>query len=247
MNELLVTGQDGRASAVLSKDGMFRYALTRRWGPGATLLFVMLNPSRADATKDDPTIRRCIGFAKRERFEAIEVVNLFAYRETNPLALTEVWQIGPDNDRTIREAMARADQVVAAWGATPTAIRRTRAAVVRIILDGKASCFGLTGDRQPKHPLYIKGDAPFSVFAEDHGVSSLDLFGSISSVCRAPVLAPRGIVPAAELHPEGDRAACGSLLQPTDYFEVPQEDGSTVRRPGAWSVCGRLHQTRCGS
>src|SRR5689334_20041621 len=71
-------------SAVLSPCGLYRYRLTRRWGDGPALLFVMLNPSTADATEDDPTIRRCTGFAKREGMPAIEVVNLFAWRATDP-------------------------------------------------------------------------------------------------------------------------------------------------------------------
>src|SRR5437868_12651695 len=71
-------------SAVISPCGKFRYRLTRQWGEGAALPFVMLNPSTADAEQDDPTIRKCVGFAKRMGYDGIEVVNLYAYRATKP-------------------------------------------------------------------------------------------------------------------------------------------------------------------
>lgn len=71
-----------RSHAVLSEDGVYRYRLTREWGENLDackrVCFVMLNPSTADASKDDPTIRKCIGFATRLGFDALEVVNLFA-------------------------------------------------------------------------------------------------------------------------------------------------------------------------
>ena len=71
-------------SAIISPCGRYRYRLDRRWGDGRTMGFIMLNPSTADAENDDPTIRRCIGFAKREGCDAIAVVNLYALREGRP-------------------------------------------------------------------------------------------------------------------------------------------------------------------
>jgi hypothetical protein len=80
----------------------------------------MLNPSTADATEDDPTIRRCVGFARRERCGVLEVVNLFAFRATNPQALRSAPDpVGPANDRFIEKAVERADLIVVAWGAVP--------------------------------------------------------------------------------------------------------------------------------
>lgn len=156
-------------SAVISDCGAFRYTLHRRipsmlrWV--RPCLFIMLNPSTADATQDDPTIRRCLGFAKREGCTSLTVVNLYALRATDPAALTQqgpvemVAIIGPDNDRHIREQAEqhRLGIIVAAWGAHPMARRRERA-VADII--GPMYCLGTTKAGAPRHPLYVKGDAP---------------------------------------------------------------------------------------
>ena len=156
--------------AVISEDEAYRYTLWRQWGPGAPMVFVMLNPSTADATQDDPTIRRCIGFAKREGYGGIHVVNLFAYRATNPADLLRcpIDVVGPDNFAHLREAgrMARLGGVcVAAWGSHAAA---TRLAVnnARMALRCSISCLGLTKAGAPKHPLYLPGDAPLISYAE---------------------------------------------------------------------------------
>ena len=85
----------------------------------------MLNPSTADQTQDDPTIRRVMHFADREGYDYLSVVNLYAARSTNPrhLALFDD-PIGPGNDSRIRAETARADFVVAAWGSPPSNPRR---------------------------------------------------------------------------------------------------------------------------
>lgn len=151
------------SGAVLSDCGRYRYTLTRRWAPGAPMLFVMLNPSTADASMDDPTIRRCIGFAKREGCGALEVVNLFAFRATDPAALsTATDPIGPDNDRHIVEAAVRGGVIVAAWGASVPAALRTRPAQVgRLLRETRLRlwCLGMTSGGAPRHPLYVRGDA----------------------------------------------------------------------------------------
>src|SRR5580765_5070589 len=105
--------------ATISPDGKYRYLLSREYEDGmfGTVLFVMLNPSTADATKDDATIRRCVGFTKRWGYSTLEVVNLFAFRATHP---RDLWKaddpVGPDNDVTISDAVRRAQLIVAAWG-----------------------------------------------------------------------------------------------------------------------------------
>ena len=140
-------------------DGPYRYRLWRRWDDADTLLFVMLNPSTADHQRDDPTLRRCMGFARRWGFGGVEVVNLFAWRATRPRALREAPDpVGPRNDQVIAEAAACCAAVIAAWGAHGAL--RDRAAVVRAALRAASPrCLGLTAAGQPRHPLYVPADA----------------------------------------------------------------------------------------
>lgn len=121
----------------------------------------MLNPSTADADQDDPTIRRCIRFAQAWGFHRLEVVNLYAFRATDP---NQLWQVldpvGPDNDRYIREASARASMTIVAWGTN--AKRHRQREVMKLLTEPHA--LEMTKHRFPKHPLYIRSDAkPFLV------------------------------------------------------------------------------------
>jgi len=128
---------------------------------------VMLNPSTADAEKDDPTIRRCIAFAARERFGGVEILNLFAFRATAPTDLKGAADpVGPDNDRHLRALFARHPAIVAAWGAHG-AHRRRDEAVLRIAtgLGVTLTCLGRTAQGQPRHPLYLRSDTPIVPFA----------------------------------------------------------------------------------
>ena len=93
-------------TALFSPCGRFRYRLGRRWGEGPTIAFVLLNPSTADDQRDDPTIRRCIGFARRLGFGGLEVVNLYAYVATDPAELRRVgYLVGDENDGHMLEAV----------------------------------------------------------------------------------------------------------------------------------------------
>lgn len=141
--------------AVISPDGTYRYQLLRRWQKGSSVVaFVMLNPSTADAEVDDPTIRRCIGFARAWGHDAMVVVNLFGYRATQPSELTGAGDpVGPDNDRHIKVATAQAERIICAWGAHPLASERLEA--VRALLPAEVECLGLTASGQPRHPLYL--------------------------------------------------------------------------------------------
>lgn len=97
------------SSAVISDCGKYRYLLTRRWDAGNPVTFVMLNPSTADADKDDPTIRRCIRFARDWGFGALQVVNLFAVRAADPrVMMAEPDPVGPDNHEHCIAAFDRA-------------------------------------------------------------------------------------------------------------------------------------------
>src|SRR5580692_943110 len=147
-------------------DGVYRYSLWRRLGESRNrVLFIMLNPSTADGTVDDPTIRRCVTFARRWGYGRLEVCNLFAYRATDPRELCRVVNpVGPLNDATIARAAKRADKVVVAWGVRGVLMHR--AGVVLRVLDSKAvCCLGTTRDGSPRHPLYVRGDSPPVPFA----------------------------------------------------------------------------------
>ena len=148
-------------SAILSDCGQYRYHLARRWGAGRTMLFVMLNPSTADASVDDPTIRKCVGFAQRNGCEAVEVVNLFARRATDPRELVRAgYPIGPLNDDQIMSAAAttrlHGGVIVCAWGAHARGLQR--AIDVRARLDKAGyplQALRLLSDGTPSHPLML--------------------------------------------------------------------------------------------
>jgi hypothetical protein len=143
--------------AAFSRCGRYRYALWREWNPsGPTVLVVALNPSTADHRRDDPTIRRCIQFAKDWGFGRLTVANLFAYRTPEPRLLCRVDDpVGPANDDWLSRLAREAEFVVAAWGARGD--HRGRAAAVAPCL-GRLHCLGLTQGGAPRHPLYVRGD-----------------------------------------------------------------------------------------
>lgn len=117
----------------------------------------MLNPSKADEERDDPTIRRCVGFARSWSFGILEVVNLFALMSTDPVALLKAKDpIGPDNDAAIRAALEAADTVVLAWG-NHALDHEERAATVTTMAREAARpyCLGLTKRGVPRHPLRL--------------------------------------------------------------------------------------------
>ena len=141
--------------ALLSPCGRYRYWLTRSWaeGNGLCVAFVGLNPSTADADVDDPTIRRCVGFAKAWGYSSLAMVNLFAFRATQPADMEAAADpVGPDNDGWLRTASASAAITVAAWGAGGGFKRRDEA--VRDLLM-RRHYLRLTKDGHPGHPLYL--------------------------------------------------------------------------------------------
>jgi hypothetical protein len=153
----------------------YRYYLERLWLTGeGRACWVMLNPSTADDTVDDPTIRRVIGFTQAAGFAGFSVVNLFALRSTSPRGLidTAVDPVGPENAITIKRAVTTASAVVFAWGATilPQRLARiaaTQAAFVKHCCATECIvplCLGQTADRSPRHPLYVAGEQPLIPF-----------------------------------------------------------------------------------
>jgi hypothetical protein len=151
--------------AAFSRCGRYRYALWREWDASRpTVLFVALNPSTADHRRDDPTIRRCIGFSREWGFGALVVANLFAFRTPYPKLLrVERDPVGPRNDRWIGRLVDDSSLVVAAWGANGDYQRRASHVADRL---GDCHALGVTSSGAPRHPLYVRADVrprPFSL------------------------------------------------------------------------------------
>lgn len=164
--------------ATISPCGTYRYSLARIWDPGCYALpFLMLNPSTADAEVDDPTIRRCIGFAQRENYGGIVVANLFALRSPSPKDLERAYYakqdpVGPENDQNIRDLFEGATgygvPIICAWGANAFAAQTGRVDAVKalaVAAGAELKCLDVTQAGAPKHPLYIAADQPLLAFA----------------------------------------------------------------------------------
>lgn len=187
-----------QSGAVISPCGNYRYRLWREWrlhplpakwdmwtdddgapvldgagqqlGEPLSVLFVMLNPSTADAQQDDPTIRRCVAYAKAWGYDRMEVVNLFAWRATDPravLAMTggKIDPVGPANKSSFLSAIERAGMIVCAWGAHGGHIRQDETAlgwledlVGLFDRDIPITALRTTKGGFPGHPLYLPAD-----------------------------------------------------------------------------------------
>lgn len=170
MADLPLTAQGVRGGADISPDGLYRYTLWRRWGAGPIACFVMLNPSTADATEDDPTIRKCMGFARRWGMGGIRVANLFAYRTPYPRELAQAHArgidvVGPGNDVILRAHMETAARFVVAWGPAASAgaaVRRMMAVRAAAVIEqaeqaaAELHCLGRAADGSPRHPLMLR-------------------------------------------------------------------------------------------
>jgi hypothetical protein len=151
---------------VIAANGLYRYSLERDWDSDALRIgFVMLNPSTADATQDDPTIRRCISFASAWGYGALEVVNLFAYRATHPLELRCVADpVGVDNDSYLLRMQQRVQKIVVAWGNQGSFQGRNQAVLKLLTRYQVVYCLGLTRLGHPRHPLYVTRDTTLITF-----------------------------------------------------------------------------------
>ena len=166
--------------AVISECGSYRYALRRDVEPGPelvgretaysfheTALFVMLNPSTADAERDDATVRRCVGFARREGFGALAIANLYGLRSREPRALRDAEDpVGPENDEWIVRLAGESALVIAAWGQSAWARPRRVAEVCTLLREVKPPivCLGRTKAGDPRHPLYVPRDRELEDF-----------------------------------------------------------------------------------
>lgn len=166
----------------------YRYRLWRCWQEhAARVVFVMLNPSTADGTHNDPTIRRCLGFAQSWGFGSLEVVNLFAYRTPDPAVLRQVRDpVGAENDFYLQAAIAQADQVLLAWGNSGSLQGRDRTVLQLLHSRGDRRhpplhCLGLTRAGQPRHPLYAPGSLQPILFEFKQARASAIKIGSPDS------------------------------------------------------------------
>ena len=145
------------SGATFSDCERYRYHLWRRWEDGPSVAFLMLNPSTADADRNDPTIERCHRRAVSMGFGALEVVNIFAYRATDPKDLKKAKRpVGPLNDETLLETIQRTDMTVCAWGSHGDHKDRDKE-VRQLIRDNRldVTVLALTSKGQPRHPLYM--------------------------------------------------------------------------------------------
>lgn len=146
-------------SATISACCTYRYRLERRWDGGLPVVaFIMLNPSTANDVADDPTIRRCVGFARSWGFGGLIVGNLFALRSTSPkLLYGHADPVGPHNDEHLLSIAREARKIVCAWGTHGSLQNRDR--TVTDLLDVfDLSALKTTAEGHPAHPLYIAAD-----------------------------------------------------------------------------------------
>jgi hypothetical protein len=157
--------------AIISPCGKYRYSLKRKIegvSGDKKCLFIMLNPSTADASKDDPTIRRCMSFAKREGCSELIVENIFAFRATNPKELIGRKDIAGEKNgyywhKSFNEVIESKGIIICGWGNNSLVTEENppdRYAGVDLY------CLGLNKNGTPKHPLYVKADAPLLLFQE---------------------------------------------------------------------------------
>lgn len=138
----------------------YRYTLWRVWAarPEKICMFIGLNPSTADEFENDPTVRRCIGFAQREGCDALVMTNIFAFRATDPDDMKAVAEpIGEENNEWLVRCSSLSTIVVAAWGVHGE--YRGRAQEVAALIPNLV-CLGTTSAGHPRHPLYVRGDTP---------------------------------------------------------------------------------------
>lgn len=158
-------------TAIISPCGNFRYLLTRpstlEHPEAGTALFVMLNPSTADAILDDPTIRKCRGFAQRWGCAGITVANLYAYRATDPRDLKRAgYPVGPENDSLLRRLASEYSDIVCAWGNHANPERALSVCDTLSVKGARLWCLGTNRNGTPRHPLMVSYSQPLIRFRE---------------------------------------------------------------------------------
>jgi len=165
-----------RVDAFFSPCRQYRYTLHRIWSEKKPfVMFVGLNPSTADERKNDPTVTRCIRFAGDWGYGGMVMMNIFAYRSTNPNNLYKLEDpVGEENNLYIAQIAREAGIIVTAWG-NHGAYKGRGDEVLRMlteIVPAKVHHLGLTGEGQPKHPLYLRADEEPRLWAEVEKIAS---------------------------------------------------------------------------
>ncbi|MBE1446082.1 DUF1643 domain-containing protein [Paenibacillus sp. OAS669] len=166
-----------RREAFFSNDCKYRYSLLREWDTSLPrVLYIMLNPSVADAEIDDQTIKRCTYFAEKFGFGSLEVVNLYALISTDPFEIkTESEPIGKDNDYHILVAAKRASKIIVAWGEKGFYNQRHNK-VTRMLHDNGYSlyCLKLTKNgHYPRHPSRLPSCCQLELFTTEEFLKKL--------------------------------------------------------------------------
>jgi hypothetical protein len=147
-----------KKNAIISNCEKYRYLLSRG-DCSNPLVFIMLNPSTADAYLDDPTIRRCLGFANTGGYDGIIVINLYAFRSSNPKDLLQTQDpVGSENDKYISNTLMQYKNIVCAWGSNALLERVSNVMCILKQYNANVLCLGLNKNGSPKHPLYIKAN-----------------------------------------------------------------------------------------
>lgn len=153
------------SDAVISDCGTYRYMLRRIWSDEKPLGVIMLNPSTADMTTDDNTIRRCVNFAKSFGHGGILVANLFAYRATKPDELfTASDPVGPDNFKHVKTMLSQVECVLCAWGANGDFLGQGKKMADFVTMRNALYCLGVNKNGSPKHPLYVKSSTKLILY-----------------------------------------------------------------------------------
>lgn len=157
-------GEEFVDRAEYSSDNVYRWSYERRWAPGGTLCWVGLNPGTGDRDSGPrPTLRKVVGWARREGCSAVTVVNLFSYRSTDPKALRrqDVDIVGERTDDTILSVAADAQVILVAWGGDKI-VRRRSAGVINML--DEPVCVGVTKNGEPRHPLFVPTSTQFTPY-----------------------------------------------------------------------------------
>jgi hypothetical protein len=163
--EHLWLADPNQGEASFSADRRHRFLLRRRWSPDRTLLFVMLNPSIADERRLDPTVRKCMGFARQWGFGALLVGNLYSLISPYPEDLRKATDlVHLETDKTLVEMAREAEFVIAAWGTQPFLATRAHNVTKLLSRERDLYCLGRTNDGWPRHPLYRSYEADVELF-----------------------------------------------------------------------------------
>lgn len=155
------------SNATISPCNKYRYVLRRTWNERISAIgIVALNPSTADATADDPTVKKCVKLARFWGYGGIVLVNLFAWRATEKKEIKTIYDpIGPNNDKEIQKALNDVDDVLVAWGEYGAYLNRsTKVRAILKQLPKKYVCIKQNISGEPTHPLYQKDDSANQLF-----------------------------------------------------------------------------------